>query len=204
MAAANNYHDPDDWVAEVLHTTDPTITQADYLPATTVTFRKLQKTLENGDQFYDWDKDLRDGAENGQNWKKMSLTVAHWMKDNISNDLRQKLERRYHPNKLLFADTTYAAIVELVEGTDSLGNCVKLYEWLNVMASEFFSTSEYIDNLVNTAARMKYHGIGYASPPSVMRKILQSLDNKPEWRIKWKPMVKHINDDECIFTDKYL
>ncbi|KAJ5702649.1 hypothetical protein N7488_010197 [Penicillium malachiteum] len=94
MAAANNDKEPDGWVAQVFHTTDRNRT-------------KLRQALENDDRFYDWDKDLRGSllkddlidiidsevphprtdAENGQNWKKISLTVAHWMKDNISNDL---------------------------------------------------------------------------------------------------------------------
>ncbi|KAJ5716568.1 hypothetical protein N7493_008479 [Penicillium malachiteum] len=59
MAAANNDNDPDGWVAQVFHTTDPTRTQADYLPTAPTTLEKLREALENDDQFYDWDKDLR-------------------------------------------------------------------------------------------------------------------------------------------------
>ncbi|KAJ5626612.1 hypothetical protein N7528_004039 [Penicillium herquei] len=224
MAAANNDNDPDGWVARVFHTTDPTRTQADYLPAAPITLRKLRQALENDDQFYDWDKDLRASllkddlidiidsevprprtdAENGQNWKRISLTVAHWMKDNISDDLRRQLERRTHPNKLLFADTTYDAIVKLVEGRDVLSDCAKIFKWRNMTSSDFPSISAYVDNLMSTAARLKYHGISFVTPSDVMDKALMSLGSKPELKMELVSKMQHIKDHGCTFTETDL
>ncbi|KAJ5737700.1 uncharacterized protein N7483_002825 [Penicillium malachiteum] len=125
------------------------------------------------------------------------------MKDNISDNLRQQLERRTHPNKLLFTDTTYNAIVQLVEGKYAFTDGEEIWNWFHMTPSDFPSISDYIDNLMSTAVRLNYHP-PTLSPGTVMKKVIGSLDSRPVLKMRWKYTMQEIEDDESAFTEKDL
>ncbi|KAJ5716569.1 hypothetical protein N7493_008480 [Penicillium malachiteum] len=67
------------------------------------------------------------------------------------------------------------------------------------MASDFPSISDYIDSLMSATSRLKYHGISFVTPSTVMAKAFTSLGNKPELKMK---LISKIQYEEKAATAK--